>query len=194
LAMSVQVSKLEQNILVELLPSDVGRWHYSIIAVARGYFPWLRGFAATAMKHKPYNFQWSSPQIELVTSEFRANAHYVMVYLRPQAVLPNATFRVDFSFELSPTWDSKRLRFYERIVNDAQKTILSFKLPKGYKLRWANAAPDRIEEKEGHTILGWALTLQGATYELDFTLAPKKAVPEEELEETGELELGEGEQ
>ena len=169
-AMSVRVDKIEQTILVELLPDDVGRWHYTITAVATGQFPWLRGFAATAMKHKPYNFEWAMPQIELVTSEFRGNAHYVMVYFRPNTVLPGATFRVEFSFEVTPTWDSKRLRFYERIINDARTTIMRFKLPKGYKLRWANAMPDRTLEEEGHVILEWALTAPGATYEFDFTL------------------------
>ena len=169
------MDKLEQVVTVELLPYDVGRWHYSITATAVGDFPWLKGFAATAMRFKPYNFEWSSPGIDLVTAELRQGIYYVMVYFKPNVIRPGTTFTVDFSFEVSPTWDATRLRFFERIMNDARRTVMRFLLPPGYVLRWANAMPDRTYEAEdGRAVLEWNLTMPGVIYEFDFTIAQKQ--------------------
>lgn len=173
--MSARVDKVEQAITVELLPNDVGRWRYAITATATGRFPWLRGFAATAMRYKPYNFEWEAPEVELVTAELRQGAYFVMVYFRPNAILPGTTFRVEFGFDLTPTWDSRRLRFYERIMNDARTSVIRFVLPPGYKLKWANVMPDRTYAAEdGRQVLEWSMTMQGATYEFDFTLMPEE--------------------
>ena len=67
------------------------------------------------------------------------------------------------------------MRFYERIMNDAKTSVIRFVLPPGYKLKWANVMPDRTYAAEdGRQVLEWSMTMQGATYEFDFTLMPEE--------------------